>query len=74
MGQLNEAERDLLIRMPEEFAPLEGEDSNALWTLERRGLVEGRVRPTELATLTEMEWRISAAGLRLKAGGFSGEG
>ncbi|KAA2234793.1 hypothetical protein [Salinarimonas soli] len=67
------AERDLLARMPDEFTALEGEDGGALWSLERRGFIDGRVRPTELATLTEMEWRISAEGVRAR-GGFAGNG
>ena len=75
MGELTTIERDLLARVPDNYALLEGEDPNAPWTLERRGLVEGRVRPTELATLTETEWRISAEGLRMRAeGGFAGNG
>ncbi len=73
MGELVAAERELLARMPDHYATLEGEDPNVLWALERRGLIEGRVRPTELPTLTEMEWRISAEGVRLR-GGFSGNG
>jgi hypothetical protein len=65
MMDLSEAEREILSRVPTEFQLVDFADQRSLWRLETYGLVESRVRPAELPTVVETEWRISVEGTRV---------
>ncbi len=63
---LNDAEREILARVPEAFGPMPDADHIVLGRFLRQALVESRVMPHErLEPSASLVWRITAAGRTL---------
>jgi hypothetical protein len=63
---LNEAEREILARVPEAFGPMPDADQIVLARFQRQALVESRVHAARaLEPSASLVWRITEAGRRL---------
>jgi hypothetical protein len=63
---LNDAEREILARVPDAFGPMPDADHIVLGRFQRQTLVESRVMPHEkLPPSASLVWRVTEAGRRV---------